>query len=96
MIQKNKKRCVVIFSENGKYARIDEIIYVRSWRKQITPAREVELEDRRSQYMKKYRMKCAARLKRLEEIERQFEKQFHSDIAETIHPESYHPENVPV
>ena len=44
MIQKNKKRCVVSYSENGKYALIDEIIYVRSWRKEITPEREVELK----------------------------------------------------
>ena len=84
MVRKNKKRCIVTFSDNKKFAIIDGITYIKSWRREITPDRLTELKAKRTEYMRKYRVKCQQRLKRLEQIERQF----NSDIPETGQPEN--------
>ena len=98
MTRDNRKKCFVHFSENDKYVKINGIVYVRSWRRKLTPERVILLKNRRTEYMKKYRMKRQERLEHLLQIEKQYEKQSHSGFSKTYHPDtvSGQPENVTV
>ena len=87
-VQDNRKQCFVYFSKNDKYVEIDGIMYVRSWRKKLTPDRAILLKNRRTEYMKKYRIKRQERLEQLLQIEKQYEKQSHSGFdSKTCHPD---------